>query len=166
MKYFVLFALLLTCVTGCDVNFNAAVRSGDLNNDYIEEPLSTFSKKYENALKISNLAVKSIKEKDYSFLYNTIFSEELRSQITLEELEKGIESSLLNFGEIKEYKEIQWSFIPRDEDIGSVVYSVKIVKHEKTDVSYVFMFKNDGEFKNIIAIHSQVKKGVSPPGQV
>ena len=166
MKHIALLALLLTTISGCDVSINSAVRSGDLKNDYIEEPLSTFSKKYKNALNVSNLAMKSIQEKDYAYLYKTIFSEELRSQISLAKLEKGIEESFINFGEIKEYKKMQWHFIPRDEEYGSVLYSVKIVKHEKTDVSYVFAFNNDGEFNNIIAIHSQEKNNVSLPGQI
>ena len=166
MRYVILLMLLMATISGCDVSFNSAVRSGDLDNDYIEEPLSILSKKYENALNVSNLAMKSIEEKNYAFLYNNIFSDELRSQITLKELEAGIERTLIDFGEIKEYKKMQWSFIPKNEELGAVLYSVKIVKHEKTDVNYVFLFKDDGEYKNIIAIQSQARKGVSPPGQI
>lgn len=166
MKRFMLFALLLICISGCDVDFNASIRSGNVDDDYVEEPLSAFSKKYANALKVSNQAVKSIKNKDYDFLYNTVLSEDLRGLVTKEALEQGIEQTLTKFGEIKEYKEMQWHFIPKDEEIGPVVYSVKIVKHENVDVNYVFVFRNDGEFKNIIAIHSLVKTGVVPPGQI
>lgn len=166
MKYLVLFLLMLISVGGCDMDFNASVRSGSIDDDYVEEPFSTFSKKYENALSVSNLAVESIIKKDYAFLYDTVLSEELRGQVSKDELERGIESSLVDFGEIKEYKKMQWSFIPKDIEAGSVVYSVKIVKHEKVDVSYVFVFRNDGKFENIIGIHSQVKRGVSPPGQI
>jgi hypothetical protein len=156
----------LLVLAGCDVSFNSAIRSGDLQNDYVEEPLSSLAKKYEKALEVSNRAVKSITEENYTHLHKYIFAENLQKEASIEALERGLKENIHKFGAIKEYKEMQWKFIPREEEIGDILYSVKIVKHEKTDVNYVFMFENNGKYHRIIGLHTVKKDGVSPPGQI
>jgi hypothetical protein len=166
MRKVLLLPVYLLILAGCDVSFNSAIRSGDLENDYVEEPLSSLAKKYEKALKVTNKAVKSISEENYTHLHKYIFEKNLQQEISIEALERGFKENINKFGAIKEYKEMQWKFIPREEEIGNILYSVKIVKHEKTDVNYVFMFVNDGKYHRIIGLHTVKKDGVSPPGQI
>ncbi len=56
IKYFQITALLGICIflNACEVTIDANNRSGTIEDDYVAEPLSDMSRKYEHALKISN----------------------------------------------------------------------------------------------------------------
>ena len=51
VKYIFVFLIVLI-LTAC--NFQEGNRSGDLEDDYVEEPISERSQKYKNALEICN----------------------------------------------------------------------------------------------------------------
>ena len=78
----ILFSIFLSGC-GVDINANVSVRSGGVENDYVEEPLTSYSQKYERALAVSNQAVENLINHDYVSLFEQGFSQELKNSIKL-----------------------------------------------------------------------------------
>lgn len=85
----VILAVLLISLLGCEVNSVYGNRSGTVDNDYIEEPLSESSIKYKKALDVSNSVIDLIISADYkSIEMNYVHRDmsEVLTESTLREL--------------------------------------------------------------------------------
>ena len=115
----------LVLAVGCDSQVVIASRSGTLDDDYVEEPISGEAK-----------FIGMIKQ---------------------------IESHV---GPIKQYKPMQWRFVPGSDSGEKFLSSVKIVEHEKAMLRYVFVFADDGKYSRLVGFHAKPRTGVAPPGQL
>ena len=159
---------LFCCLMACNADVNVSeMRSGDIDNDYVEDPLLKAAKKYETALETSNQGLEYIIKGDLDFMYDEIFSETAKRNVSAEQFKVYLEENRIKFGEISEYKKMQWKFLPSyKEGVGDVLYSVKIVKQGNTFVNYVFSFIDNGEYKKISGLHISKKNGVPRPGKI
>lgn len=157
----IVFTLLLY---GCDSPFSISYRSGSLDDDYIAEPLSDRSAKYEKALNISNQFIERSSTQDYNGIYDELFADSLANQVSKESylaMMAGVEKT---FGQIVHYKPLQWGFFSCSDNDQSYLCSVKIVEHEKGMAKYLFIFVDDGEYKKLSGLKVKKRNGVSPPG--
>lgn len=157
-----LIAIIFLCA--CEVNFDANNRSGTLEDDYVEEPLSNMSQKYGYALQTSNALIERMKSNDLDFIYEKLFSDELRALISREEFQKMINKIHNAKGNIVRFKKMQWGFIPGTANGRSLIRSVKIVEHENGMVKYLVVF-DENKLDKIVGMHFKERDGVSAPGQ-
>lgn len=159
-------ALFLTIfvLVACDAKINISNRSGSLDDDYVAEPLSGRSKKYENALNVSNDVIDKIISRNFDSIYSDIFDAQLKSDLDKKKFTSSIAKLESVFGNIKEYKKLQWGFFSGEEDGRKFLYSKKIVEYEKGMVKYLFVFNDDGKYRRIVGLHVEERKGVTPPG--
>ena len=155
---------LFMSLTACEQSVSISNRSGSLSDDYVAEPLSERSKKYENALNVSNEIIKKVIEKDFTAIYEMHFDAELKSQMTKEQFIQAMNQLINSFGSATKYKELQWGFFSRNSEGRNLIFSKKIVEHEKSMVKYLFAFKEDGKYMNIVGFNAHERTGVTPPG--
>ncbi len=65
-------------------------------------------------------------------------------------------------GPIKVYKKMQWGFGPKKVNGKDLLYSIKIVEHEKKTFNYFFVFFDDGKYEKIVGIYTKEKTGTRP----
>ena len=147
---------------GCD--FNTNVRSGTVDDDYIEEPLAGGAEKYEKALETSNTFVEYVKANRIDAIYQNLFSEELRATVSIGDFKEMLGKVNSAAGKIIRYKKMQWSFISYSEEGRDVIGSVKLVEHENEMLKYLLVFDRSGDLTRIIGFHFKQRKGVSPTG--
>lgn len=166
-KIFRLFTLafLLLCLGACDINFNTDSRSGTIEKDYVAEPLSSTSSKYENALLVSNLFIDHLKDGRVDSIYTNLFSAELRKIVPKKEFQQLLNQLTAAKGSVTRYKKMQWGFISGEENGRSFIGSVKLVEHENGMMKYLIVFDDDGKFEEIAGFRFKERDGVSPPGQ-
>lgn len=173
MRFAVLLWLLLTTSfsacgpCGSAVQFHVDVynRSGSLDDDYVEEPISKSSSKYAHALEVSNEIVESLRDGKTHEVYERWFGEALRqsaSEAQFAEALRGLE----DFGPVREFRPMQWSFASRLEMGKPVLYSTKIVEHVKGRIGYVCVFEDDGKYQTLLGFHWRHYTGVHTPGQL
>ena len=158
-------ALLLSS-SGCDSEVVIANRSGTVNDDYVEEPISERSRKYENALLVSNAVLDKVRGAEYQTIYRELFDPRLKSILDEPKFSGMMKQIETHFGPIKRYKPMQWGFVPRKEGGENLVYSVKIVEHEKGMMRYLFVFADDGKYQKLLGFHAKPRTGVTAPGQL
>ena len=73
---FCLVMIAITVLSACEPNLSISNRSGTLDEDNVEEPLSGLSKKYENALNVSNAIIDKIILNDHGSIYDELFDEQ------------------------------------------------------------------------------------------
>ena len=146
----------------CD--FNSNVRSGTVDDDYVEEPLAGIAEKYESALETSNAFVEYAKANRIDAIHRNLFAEELRASVPIADFKQMVDQVNSAAGEIIRYKKMQWSFISYSEEGRDLIGSVKIVEHENEMLKYLIVFDKGGDFDRIIGFHFKQRKGVSPPG--
>lgn len=142
------------------------VRSGTVNDDQVEEPLSTFAKKYENALTVSNKAIDSLVANNYDLASQDLVDDKVKNLMTAEKIKAAMEKVKKAFGKIKGYKRMQWGFVPKLIKGERHLYSVKIVEHEKAQCHYIFTFLDDGHYLKIIGLHIQKRTGVRQANEI
>jgi len=162
-----IFILLLvsTWLFACDFNANTNIRSGTLEDDYVEEPLSSLAQRFENALYTSNSLVDHLDSNKIDAIYRNIFSDELRANISLKDFKELVGKIKSVKGEVVSYKKMQWGFTNIIEERRNLIGSTKIVEHEKGMMKYLLVFNNDGNFDRIVGFHFKEREGASPPGQ-
>jgi hypothetical protein len=75
-------AVVLACYpSGCGWHVNLNERSGSLEDDYVGEPLTDRTKRYEKALEVSNAIVERMKVDDYGSIYDDYFLPELQATV-------------------------------------------------------------------------------------
>ena len=142
----------------CEPKMTMTNNSSHGENDYFEEPLSDVSKKFAVALESSNGFVELLIDGDYSAL-TARAAEPLSTQINEERIKEVVEATFAELGPPLEYKPMQWSFTTRTESGRDVVYSTKIVVHEKTQAYYHFRFDANGDQKKYELFHISGRRG-------
>jgi hypothetical protein len=137
-KYvFLLFVFcFISLTTGCKTNKDFFIRSGDIHNDDVEEPLSDEVTKFQSNLELSNEIVDELKQKELSSVYDSYFSEIENSDTFQSNWTKIFET----YGDIKSFKKQQWHFAVNHESNNKFLSSIKIVHHEKASFNYIFIF--------------------------
>jgi len=161
---------VLFVISGCDLdvnlNLNSGVRSGSVEDDYFEEPVSGGVKKYEASLVTSNKIIDLFKSGNTDEVYDKYFDELLKKQLSKETLQNFQISIENTMGSIVQYKPMQWGFYPRVENDTELLYSVKIVEHSEVMMKYIFIFKDDGDYQKIVGFINRKREGVALPGQI
>ncbi len=167
MKIFQVVALLVISVflCACEVKFEANNRSGTVEDDYVAEPLSDMSRKYEHALQISNTFIGRLKSGELDSIYEKLFSSELRGLVSREDFQKMADQIYTAKGKIVRFKKMQWGFISGTENGRNFIGSVKIVEHENGMMKYLVVFDDDNKFDKIVGFRFKERDGVSIPGQ-
>lgn len=167
LRIFQVASLLLTgaLLCACEVKFDANNRSGTLDDDYVAEPLSDMSRKYEHALQISNTFIDRIESDELDSIYEKLFSSELRSLISRNDFQNMVGQIYKAKGKIIRFKKMQWGFISGTENGRDFIGSVKIVEHENGMMKYLVVFEDDDKFDKIIGFRFKERDGVSIPGQ-
>ena len=158
--------ILIFTLSGCDFKLKAGVRSGTLDDDYIEEPISNFAVQYKNALTTSNFLLENITQNNYSHIQKNYIHKDASGILTSKAIEEVILKTIKSAGPIINYKKMQWGFVPITENKNDYLLSFKIVEHKKGKLNYKFVFKNDGEYEKIIGIYIKSYDPVRQPNEV
>ncbi|MEL7187722.1 MAG: hypothetical protein AAFN50_15005 [Pseudomonadota bacterium] len=144
-------AMYVCCLvlSACEFTYSGNSSSGD--NDYFEEPLSSIVEKYDPALQSSNMFVSRFRDDQIKALHDSL-SAPLKEAVSIEEI-RALHDKIINgAGEISEFLPQQWAFRSGVEDGHDVIYSTKIVVHEKTELFYILVFLDDGKYERIHGI--------------
>jgi len=161
------FVLVTAIILGsCSVEINTANRSGTVSDDYIEEPISEKSKKYSAALESSNKLIELIKKKEFQKIHGSFVDDSMKSVLTEQVLENSYTEAVNAMGDIVEYKQNQWGFVPTKNDDLEYVTSYKIVFHEKGRLDYSFSFKLEGDQSKIFRIALKPRKKARMPNEM
>jgi hypothetical protein len=160
------FCTLLVLNSACDSQLVIVDRSGTLDDDYVEEPISARSKKYENALLVSNAVLDKARGGEYRTIYDEFFDARLKSILDEPKFAAMMKQIEGHVGPIKRYKPMQWGFIPRNEAGEKFLYSVKIVEHERGMIRYLFVFADDGHYGKLVGFHAKLRTGIAAPGEL
>ncbi len=175
-------------LVSCNFDTRASGRSGTYQDDYLENPIDEDFIEYKNALTVSNKIIELMKKGDSQAIADNYVLEELKPLLGKKEVEEVIKKAEAKYGKIVEYKPMQWGFEPRVENgkrdksefnkiiaekYGNkkagkkipILFSVKIVKHEKAMVNYWFQFPADGKYDKVLGIFYREKKGTRNIGQ-
>ncbi len=175
-------------LSACNYDTRASGRSGTYQDDYLENPINEEFIQYKNALTVSNEILDLMKAGDSKTIADNYVLEELKPLLTEEEINKVIVGAEKKYGKIVSYKPMQWGFEPRVENgkrdksefnkiiaekYGNkkagkkipILFSVKIVEHEKGLVNYWFQFPSDGKYEKVLGIFYKEKKGTRNVGQ-
>lgn len=153
------------CGPAVQVQVHVTNRSGPLADDYVEEPISTRSAKYARALEVSNATIDELRAGKSHQVYSGRFGDVLRGLVSEDQFENSLRP-LATYGPVREYKPMQWSFATRIEKGRELLYSTKLVEHEKGRILYVFVFENDGKYERFVGFHWRPYTGVHTPGQI
>ncbi len=175
-------------LSACNYDTRSSGRSGTYQEDYKENPINKEFVQYKNALTVSNEVVELMKKGDSKTIADDYVLEEIKPLLTDAEIQKVITSAEKKYGKIVGYKPMQWGFEPRiengkrdksefnkliaekygDKKAGRkipILFSVKIVEHEKGLVNYWFQFPSDGKYKKLLGIFYKERKHVRNVGQ-
>ena len=145
MKH-LLMVIILFSLIGCSIKREFAERSGNINDEYVEEPLSAKVKDYASLLELSNELIIEISTKSYVSIYLQ-FAPRVRDTINEDDFIILMNNLMLEHGDIIDYKPQQWHFRTATENSVDLIYSIKIVEHEKSFLYYTFVFdKNNRDF--------------------
>lgn len=181
--------LVISLMLGaCNYDTRSAGRSGSYQDDYKENAINEDFVQYENALTTSNEILELMKTGDAKKIADDYVLEEIKPLLTEAQIAEVIKKAEAKYGKVVSYKPMQWGFEPRVENgkrdksefnriiaekYGNkkashkipILFSVKIVQHEKGLVNYWFQFPSDGEYKKILGIFYKEKKGTRNIGQ-
>lgn len=131
------------------LEMSVSAHSGSRTNPYVEEPLTAMVKKYEQALTTSNGFIDALKSGDYQKAYDDYTDEQFRKNSSVDDLFTYHAGAMRSYGQIKEYKPMQWAFKTATMDGEKFVLSRKIVEHEKGRLIYVFTFARHGPYDEL-----------------
>lgn len=152
--------LILCFVFPLSAELIYSVRSGRMNDEDIEEPLSAKVKEYEDVLNTSNTICSMMKENKYQLIYRMFFSDELKMLYSNEQYKEFTRRVESTSGKIVNYKPMQWYFIFKEENKKQYIWSIKIVKHKSAILYYAFVFPKEHRNK-IVGFHVTVKNANS-----
>lgn len=177
--------VLLGCVmlSGCNFDTREAGRSGTYQDDNKENPIREDFLVYKPALETSNKVLDLMKAGDSQTIANQYVLDEIKPLLTEKDIKGVIKKAEAKYGKIVSYKPMQWGFEPKVENgkrdksefnrilaekYGDgkkaakkipVVFSVKVVQHEKALVNYWFQFPDDMKYDKLLGIFYKEKKG-------
>lgn len=143
-------------VSGCE--FSVSGNSSQGENDYFEEPLSDVVKKYEPALQTSNVFVARFQDNKIDEMYED-FSGSLKERVSIEALQETRDGAIDAVGDVIEFLPQQWAFKTGEEDGEDILYSTKIVVHERAEFYYILAFADDGQYEKVDGIKIHPRKG-------
>ena len=158
--------VLLLLSFACEVRVSKGTRSGSLSEDYAEEPLSADARQYERALEMSNTIMDLLLERDYRRIVDSLVDRRSAPDITQQRMLDIFRDVESHAGPGLRYKRLQWGFVARQEGARSLLYSTKIVEHEKFKMRYVFIFIDDGTYRRIAGFYVRGYTGVAAPGEL
>ena len=164
-KYNIFFILIFT-IAGCDFKLKSGVRSGTLDDDYIEEPISKFAVQFKNALTTSNAIVEKITQKNFSYIQKNYIHKDSKKTLTAKAIQNLILQATKSAGPVINYKQMQWGFVPVTENKDNYLLSFKIVEHKKGKLNYRFVFKNDGEYEKIVGLYIKSYSSARKPNEI
>ena len=147
MRSFQILFLSICCLfftVACDLKVTSANRSGTLDDDYVEEPLSESSKSYAQILNTSNDIIELIRTKDYDKIHSLHVEDRMKDILSTDKLSEAFDGAYGAMGAWVEYKPQQWGFLPTNENGVDYIVSYKIVMHENGRLDYAFAFEKDG----------------------
>lgn len=153
---------VLFVLAACDVRVSN--RSGTLQDDYIEEPLSVMAREFAPALETSNAIIELLIRGETETVHGKYFAPSLKQRIDQKMFAELFGKVVSVEGSLKTFKPMQWGFFSGKDQSENFLYSVKIAEHEKRMVKYLFVFDRDGRFSEIVGFHLKPRDGVSPPG--
>lgn len=156
--------LLAPLLGGCGDGLPKAQRSGTETDDYVEEPLREEVKGYESALRVSNSVLELIQKGDTKAVYEQYIDPRLQQKATAEQFAAPIRLTFEKFGPVKQWKPMQWGFAHAEGKGMKILYSTKIVEHERGTLRYHFQFEEDGKYAKLTGIGVNERKGSGPPG--
>jgi hypothetical protein len=151
-------ALLGCFCVACSVNVQTGNHSGTVTDDYVEEPISAASKKYEEALRTSNAIVAALEARDFQSAYDR-FDTPVHDQMDEGKFAEMMQAIEKRVGLLEAYKPLQWNFVTRKEVAGRLLYSTKIVEYEKGMMSWAFVFKESGPYDKPVGFHFEQRPG-------
>ena len=148
-RLLILVIALLALLPGC--RMETKVHSGDVDNPYIEEPLSAPAEKFQGALDTSNKFIDNINTQPHE-LYEEFVSPQFKDILPEDKFVKLFTLTETSFGPFKQYKKMQWFFEEREEKGIPILVSGKIVQREKGYLMYSLTFCN-GDFNKICGLY-------------
>jgi hypothetical protein len=151
-------ATICSCllVSGCE--FSVSGNSSQGENDYFGEPLSNVVKKYESALEASNVFVARFRDNKIDEMYEDLGGS-LKEGVSLEEMQETRDGAIEAVGDVIEFLPQQWAFTTGEEDGKGILYSTKIVVHERAELYYILAFADDGKYEKVAGIKIHPRKG-------
>lgn len=61
---------------------------------------------------------------------------------------------------------MQWGFVPAEENGMDLLFSYKIIEHEKGTLNYAFVFEDDGEYKKLVGVIIKPRNGPRKPNEL
>lgn len=187
-----LFSILcasMLALSACNYDTRASGRSGSYQEDYAENPIHKDFLQYKPALITSNKIIDLMKAGDAKSIAENYVLEEIQPLLTEKQIAEVIAKAEAKYGKIVSYKPMQWAFEPKVENgkrdksefnrivaekYGDkkankkipILFSVKIVQHEKALVNCWFQFPSDGKYDKLLGIFYKQKKGTRNTGQL
>lgn len=161
----VIMAVFALALSGCDVKLTYGNRSGDSQNDYVEEPIPGYSEQYKPALETSNKVLDLYLGAEYQQISDLYVVDEYKGELSPDAF-RQIHAYVTDVaGAYVEYLPDQWGFVPKSDGAQTFLYSFKIVRHEKEDMHFVFVFSGS-DYSRIAGIQVNVKRGIRPPDKI
>jgi hypothetical protein len=160
------FSGILALVSSCSGSIKVATthRSGPIDDDYVEEPLSAKARRYEHALEVSNAILQKLQAHDSHSVYLERIDSLMKSEVPESTFEGWIRTIDEHFGSLKSFKPMQWGFKVWSENGKDLVSSTKLVEHERGMVRYHFLFADDGKYETLLGFYMYQRHGVAAPG--
>jgi len=164
-KFLIVILFSFFTLSACEVNTNTAHRSGTIDDDFIEDPLSGNSIKYAQILETSNQLIELIKSKEYEEIHNSFVADSVKKSITKEAIKQAYSGAVTGMGEFIEYKEMQWGFRPTRDSNAEYIVSYKIVLHQAGRLDYYFSFIKDGDHTKVLGFAIKPRKKARMPNE-
>lgn len=139
--------------------YNVMLRSGTVENDEIEEPLSSGALEFRMYLENSNRVLDLLIAGNYQAVYNDYFSDRLKNEISYDNFIKITGMLRDKAGVMKSYMPMQWYFILHEENGVKYVASIKLVTCEAAVVYYQFVY-GEGNPAKIEGFHVRPKRSI------
>ena len=138
--------LLLSCLGSC----------GDKGPELPPE-----AKPYANALRVSNAALERFQKGEIQKAYEEYLDPRLQQKLSAEQFTAPIRATLQKFGPIRQSNPAQYAFAHGQNATMKLLFSTKVVQHERATLRYQFQFEDDGKYEKIVGM--SVDDGKPPP---
>jgi len=156
---------LVLAAAACKPSFKVSStvnRSGTVQDDYVEEPISARSKQYAPALDTSNALIERLKAGEQRAVYQEDLSEELRGSCSEAQWIELWSKAELHAGKIVGYKPMQWSFTSSREQGRALLASSKVVECERGMIDVIFTFPDDGAYEQPLGVRWRTRSQPAP----
>jgi hypothetical protein len=134
---------------------------GPVPTDYAESPLKPEVQGFAGALQTSNAVLELLQKGDVQGVYERYADPRLKQAASAEKFAQLMGATIQRFGPLQAFKPMQWGFAQEQADGLRLLYSTKIVAHERGWMTYRFRFEDDGKYEKVLDIIVLERK----PGQ-